>query len=388
MSSTLRRSVPHMTRALTSSLPPASPPASSPGASPPQPQSQRTTSLFPSLSPSPPRPQPQTQIQTQTPPPPYSSNSALSSTLTLPSGLLLGYATYGAPTSPHPPIFFFHGSPSSRLEGSEWASAALATSTRLVAIDRWGHGLSSPRPGTRVLDWPGDVRALAEHLRLLGSNEDGRCQGFYVVGASGGGPYALACAHSLPPSELLGTGIVGGVAPPGAGTRGMALDRRFAVLVNRWVPVGAMEKVLDLAAGNAARGPDAAWALHAEHLMPTLSREEQEYYTDPRHEKEKAALLACYREAFRQGGRGPAEDAKRVLGNWGFELGEVKGKVKMWNGGADVNVPVRTTRWMAERIEGAELKVLEGATHFGVPVRHAEEILRELVGVGMKGKGE
>ena len=36
---------------------------------------------------------------------------------------------------------------------------------------------------------------------------------FAVLGYSFGGPYALACASSFPPSQLLGTAVVSGIAP-------------------------------------------------------------------------------------------------------------------------------------------------------------------------------
>lgn len=96
---------------------------------------------------------------------------------------------------------------------------------------------------------------------------------------------------------------------------------------------------------------------------------------------EKKALLSCYREAFRQGGAGAAADAKGVLLHWGFELGGVEGRVRLWNGGADVNVAVGGARWMKERLGDAELTVFERESHFGVPVRYAEAILGALMGV-------
>jgi hypothetical protein len=48
-----------------------------------------------------------------------------------------------------------------------------------------------------------------------------------VLGASGGGPYALACGHALP-DRVLRVGIVSGVAPydaPGV-TKGMRWQNR------------------------------------------------------------------------------------------------------------------------------------------------------------------
>lgn len=59
----------------------------------------------------------------------------------------------------------------------------------LVSASRPGLGLSDPDPGRTLLDWPSDVAALADHLRI---------ERFAVVGRSAGGPFAAACAHALP----------------------------------------------------------------------------------------------------------------------------------------------------------------------------------------------
>ncbi len=50
-------------------------------------------------------------------------------------------------------------------------------------------GLSTFKPYRRLLDWPDGVVELADNLPL---------DRFAVVGFSGGGPYALACAYKIP----------------------------------------------------------------------------------------------------------------------------------------------------------------------------------------------
>lgn len=184
---------------------------------------------------------------------------------------------------------------------------------------------------------------------------------------------------------LLGTGVVGGVGPPGAGYRGAAWDRRLAFWVNRWMPGGVVEWLLEAGIGRVARrGTDVEWEVHGEKLVGTLSAEEKAYYGG--HEEEKRALVGCYREAFRQGSKGAVVDAKLVLKEWGFGLEEVRGRVRIWNGTGDVNVPVQSARWMAEGIRagGADvaLKEFEGDTHLSTQVKHSEEILRDLMELG------
>jgi pimeloyl-ACP methyl ester carboxylesterase len=87
------------------------------------------------------------------------------------------------------PVFHFHGHGSSRLEALGLADAAEKAGVRLIAFDRPGIGLSDPKLGDRLLDWPLDIAEAADHLGI---------QRFAVKGMSAGGPYALACAHVLP----------------------------------------------------------------------------------------------------------------------------------------------------------------------------------------------
>ncbi|KAI1491192.1 Alpha/Beta hydrolase protein [Biscogniauxia mediterranea] len=48
------------------------------------------------------------------------------------------------------------------------------------------------QPNRRILDWPADLLALADHLHV---------DRFVVFGVSGGCPYVLACCHQLPKSR-------------------------------------------------------------------------------------------------------------------------------------------------------------------------------------------
>jgi pimeloyl-ACP methyl ester carboxylesterase len=86
-----------------------------------------------------------------------------------------------------PPVFFFHGSPLSRLRCLD-EEATEAAGVHLVTIDRPGFGGSDLQPGRRLEDWPLDVAELADALGL---------EHFAVAGYSAGGPYAIACAALL-----------------------------------------------------------------------------------------------------------------------------------------------------------------------------------------------
>jgi len=115
-----------------------------------------------------------------------SSTKRPDTVLALADGRRLGYAEFGDPSGA--PCLYFHFSPGSRLEPAAVFSGvrqAWLRGVRLVSADRPGFGLSDRQPARTLLDWPGDIAALADHLGI---------DRFAVLGASGGGAYALACA--------------------------------------------------------------------------------------------------------------------------------------------------------------------------------------------------
>src|SRR5581483_9655535 len=94
--------------------------------------------------------------------------------LGLADGRVLGYAEYGDPGGT--PLVYLHGFPGSRIAGGVLDEAARAAGVRVLAPDRPGLGLSSPRPGRTLLDLADDVRELADALAI---------DRFAVVGESG-----------------------------------------------------------------------------------------------------------------------------------------------------------------------------------------------------------
>ncbi len=87
----------------------------------------------------------------------------MAETIRLPDGRRLAFAEYGAPAGK--PVFFFQGTPSSRLmHPDEGVTRDLGV--WLIVADRPGFGLSDPQPGRTLLDWPADVIVLADALGI------------------------------------------------------------------------------------------------------------------------------------------------------------------------------------------------------------------------------
>ena len=113
----------------------------------------------------------------------------------------MGFAEYGDPEGN--PVFFFHGTPGSRLQAADFNDAALAKHCRFFGIDRSGMGLSSLNKQHTLLSWADDIRELADHLNI---NQ------FSIIAHSGGAPFAMACAYAIP-QRITRVAIVSGLAP-------------------------------------------------------------------------------------------------------------------------------------------------------------------------------
>jgi len=293
-----------------------------------------------------------------------------SQTFVLPDGRTLGYATYGQLASPTTPnIFYFHGFPGSRLEGAVWFEKHRfqGINAHVVSIDRPGMGLSTFQPSRRILDWPSDVLALADHLSL---------PTFHVLAISGGAPYAMACAKDIPRSRLLNTAVASGAYPLTLGTQGMLFGLKFILFAASWVPSFA-GLLMDWDLGAAARNPDRK--VLEEKFMKVMAGRPEKDVRCLDDEELRSQLLEAMRPAFLKDGQAAGYDLK-LMSDWGFGLEDVDGKgMTLWHGGADINTPSGMAKKAAGLLKGCELKMFEEETHMSLPYNHVEDILKKLL---------
>src|SRR5262249_15922721 len=96
--------------------------------------------------------------------------------------------------------------PGSRYGPKLRSSVLYRLGVRLISYDRPGYGAAARQPGRTVAAAAWDVRDIAEELNIE------RCS---VIGRSGGGPHALACAALLP-DLVVRTAVLVSVAPADA----------------------------------------------------------------------------------------------------------------------------------------------------------------------------
>ncbi|MFD0329262.1 alpha/beta fold hydrolase [Streptacidiphilus monticola] len=220
----------------------------------------------------------------------------------------------------------------------------------MITYDRPGYGRSDRHSGRRVSDAAEDVRAIADHIGL---------DRFGVVGRSGGGPHALACAALLPTRVARAAALVS-LAPRDAD----GLSWYQGMTESNISAYSAGEQSLDL-------------------LVPLLMARVHDIRTDPRkliaalrHELTAAdlsviadpgvrsSLTRNYAEALRSGGEGWIDDLVAFLQPWGFDLSAISCPVELWHGEDDVFSPVEHTVWLASRIPTSRLRIQSKAAHF------------------------
>lgn len=283
----------------------------------------------------------------------------------LPDGRKLGYDEYGIPNGK--PIFYFHGSPSSRLECALYVNEELLQrlNVRLIAADRPGMGLSDPQPNLRMTDWARDVVALADHLQI---------ERFAILAYSLGGPYGLACAFEIP-QRLTKVGILSGAAlftepdlvkNVNEGTRKfltLPREKPWLARLFMWTALSVMPRI----------APN-RFVAQANTLLPAPDR--PIVIDDPEFQK---GFIKMVREATRQGIGGAFHESLLTVTDWGFSLQELNAPVLLWHGEADQNIPVEMARYMESAIPNCEAKFYPNEGHLSLFKKNAEEIIHALV---------
>jgi pimeloyl-ACP methyl ester carboxylesterase len=254
------------------------------------------------------------------------------------------------------PVFLLHGTPGSRFGPKPRGSVLYRAGVRLISYDRPGYGGSDRLEHRTVADAAADVEAVADHLGVTR---------FSVIGRSGGGPHALACAALLS-GRVSRTAVLVSVAPANAS----GLDWFRGMTVDNVECYGTLD--LDRLAERIRRRAERTF--HDPETLLSLIRKQMPM-PDRRFTNDvtiQRLLTDTYEEATRNGPYGWIDDALALRRDWGFRLEGITGPVLLWHGAEDNFSPASHSVWLASRIPGAKVRVQPGSAHFGAMERLPE----------------
>ncbi|HEY3560581.1 MAG TPA: alpha/beta hydrolase [Kribbella sp.] len=160
-------------------------------------------------------------------------------------------------------------------------------------------------------------------------------QRFAVWGFSGGGPYALACATTMP-ERVIAACVFASPAPYAPAEFDYA---------EGWSDGARQELQRYFTDRKSAR---ANWRQDAETMLANCSSPEgwlrrwgDQAELDAAHSREVAEYLAAHvRESLANGDQGWWDDWVSLIEPWGFDLAGIRIPVLLWHGTRDRNMPV------------------------------------------------
>ncbi len=280
--------------------------------------------------------------------------------LQLSSGRRLCYADYGDPEGR--PLLYFHGWPSSRLQGFLLQELCLEKKIRLIAPDRPGVGQSDFHPERTIADWPELVSELTEHLGW---------DKFAVMGVSGGGPYAVMTAAAFP-EQVEHAAVVCG-APPLAkfsNWKEMMWPYRALLQIRPRAPflISGILKISGWISQCPPNKPPMSWA------MKWTAKADREAMA----ESDFGLVTRSFREGISGGTHGVQVDGDVYVADWGIDFEKITVPVSFWHGEDDRNIPFSMVREYASWIPTAEMKSFPGEGHYSIIARSPEMVLESL----------
>lgn len=264
-------------------------------------------------------------------------------------GHTLHYYDHGPQDAPRV-VFWMHGTPNIGPPPAPLFADANRLGMRWIGYDRPGYGGSTARAGRDVASAADDVACIADGLGI---------HRFAVVGHSGGGPHALACAALLAQRVLAAVSIAG-LAPYAA----PGLD---------WFSGMQASSQASLRAALGGRAASGAHQLaHPEFDPAMFIAADRAALSGP-----WAWFDSVVGPAIAAGPEGMIDDDAAYVTPWGFDCGQIGQPVLVLQGGLDRIVPASHGAWLAHHCPAAQLWRQPTDGHISV-LRHAADALEWL----------
>jgi pimeloyl-ACP methyl ester carboxylesterase len=262
-------------------------------------------------------------------------------------------------------LVFHSGTPFPPVQWGSLDAAARDRGLRLITYARPGYSGSTRHPGRSVADAAGDTGAVLDELGI------GK---FMVLGHSGGGPHALACAALLP-SRCEAALSLAGVAPFEADD----LD---------WMAGMGDENVEEFT--TVLKGEEILrpyLTAYAEHFSEVTAEDVEASLAGLISEVDSAALTGELAEmmarsmqrAAKDGIEGWIDDDLAFAKSWGFDLKVIRVPVGVWQGRHDRMVPFAHGEWLHSNIETSKSRLLDNEGHISLLTDRLGDIITDLV---------
>jgi pimeloyl-ACP methyl ester carboxylesterase len=269
--------------------------------------------------------------------------------IALPDGRRLGYLSVGNGQ----PVFYFHGTASSRLEVLLLKTVAEKSGLQIIGVDRPGYGYSTYRQRKSIQDFNCDVDFLADHLGF---------DQFAVLGWSGGCPFALAYL-ALHPKRLTKALVANAPFLPFDVSTAHNFPLAKYVMKLPHVAVLAIRQ-LRRQVLKANSNPSAFLeSNYGKQLLHGYSKTDKRYFSDPTW---AGLMYQSMAEAFRSGSgvKAVVEEHMLFLKPFGFSFEHVPlGKLVIWHGEDDMTCRVDNAYALAKMVKGSRLEVFRGKGH-------------------------
>ncbi len=258
----------------------------------------------------------------------------------------LEYADLGDPSGT--PVMFFHGTPATAGQAAIIADAAGRHGVRLIAASRPGYGASTNSP-------PGLAPTAAAMLEMA---DQVGLQRFAVLGASGGGPFALAAA-AVAPARVGAVVVTGGLGVCSEVTPEVLGDE------DRWALALLAEGDVEVAVRIMTELCDPRLAglrgLSGEEFSAALQKRappgEKDWFDE--HPDLRAPFEGDFQRAITTSD-GYTRDNLSWLGPWDIDLSAVTAPVWLVYGESDKVAAPAHGEWLHARLPSSELHVVPG----------------------------
>jgi pimeloyl-ACP methyl ester carboxylesterase len=248
-----------------------------------------------------------------------------------------------------PTVLVHSGTPGSRHIFGPVLRNAEQRGIRVFKYDRPGYGRSTAQPGRTVADCAQDVRAIAQAFDL---------EQIGTWGASGGGPYALACAALLP-DLVTAAASLASMAPYGAEGldyfAGMGQPNVEGIRLYLDDPTAAREQ--------SRRDREEMLAMTPEGLREGFASLLSPVDAAGMTLDVAADVVADIRAGLAPDDEGWWDDGAAQLTPWGFNVEDIGVPVQIWHGARDQFVPFQHGQWLADHIPDADPHLSETDGH-------------------------